>query len=197
MAARHPGLGVGRARPDPLPLLPRARLAGAARRGVPATAPARPCAQPWRLTRPWSARPQPCAQRGVAAQLACPQLGRGGRSSATAPRPARAAPRLPAARRGLAPALSAVAAWLARPRPRPGSANARRPAQPRPARFARVARPRRRGVACPLASQLACGSPRDLLVAASLTRSCVRQWSTAPFAHSRSLLARTTLNHHA
>jgi hypothetical protein len=52
-----------------------------------------------------------------------------------------------------------------------------------------------RGV--PLASQLACGSPRDLLVAASLTRSCVRQWSAAPFAHSRSLLARTTLNHHA
>jgi hypothetical protein len=28
-------------------------------------------------------------------------------------------------------------------------------------------------------------------------RSCVRQWSAAPFAHSRSLLARTTLNHHA
>jgi hypothetical protein len=88
-------------------------------------------------------------------------------------------------------------AWRpACPRLGAGSANARRPAQPRPARFARVARPRRRGVACPLTSQLACGSPRDLLVAASLTRSCVRQWSAAPFAHSRSLLARTTLNHH-
>jgi hypothetical protein len=30
-----------------------------------------------------------------------------------------------------------------------------------------------------------------------LARSCVRQWSAAPFARSRSLFARTMLNHHA
>eukprot|EP00267_Zea_mays_P053296 XP_020406409.1 atherin-like [Zea mays] len=178
MAARHPGLGAGRARPDPLPSsLAPVRLArtGAA---CPPSAPARPCAWPWRLARPQSApalraawhggaacppvarppavRHRPCPRQGAAAQLAYPRLGRGSRSSAMAPRPARAAfppsraraaPRPPTEWHGLAPALLAVAAWLARPRlgaalrppcppwrrgspprPRLGSANARRPA---------------------------------------------------------------------
>jgi hypothetical protein len=92
LRVRPPALGHGarplRACPDPPPpLLPRVRLAGPARcgvpasgprlaqRGVPAAAPARLCARPWRLARPWSTRPQPCARLGVAAQLACPQLG--------------------------------------------------------------------------------------------------------------------------
>jgi hypothetical protein len=63
-------------------------------------------------------------------------------------------------------------------------------APPRPARFVH-------GVACSRASQFARGSPRALLMAASFTRSCVRQRSATPLAHSRSLLARTTPNHHA
>jgi hypothetical protein len=125
--------------------------------------------------RPWHARaarpPAWCGfarGSGAVARCACP-VRRGGVA------------RPPAARRGLAPALLAVAAWLACPRPRRGSAMAagarlgawrgpRRPTQPRPARFARVARPRRRGVARPLASQLACGNPRGLLVAACSAR---------------------------
>jgi hypothetical protein len=104
---------------------------------------------------------------------------------ASSPSRARAAPRPPAAWRGLAPTLLAMAAWLALPGPRPGLANARRPAQPHPARFARVARPRCRGVACPLASQLACGSPRDLLMATSLARVC----SSGPRPHSLARVA--------
>jgi hypothetical protein len=62
--------------------------------------------------------------------------------------------------------------WLQRgvqPRPARRPARAARPWQ-RPARFALMARPRRRGVAHPLASQLACGSPRGLLVAACAAR---------------------------
>jgi hypothetical protein len=77
------------------------------------------------VARPPAVRPRPCARHGVAAQLACPRLGHGGWSSATASRPARAASprsraraalRPPAAWRGLAPALLAVAASLACPR---------------------------------------------------------------------------------
>jgi hypothetical protein len=82
LRVRPPALGHGGAAPARSPPLPRVRMAGVpasgprfARRGVPAAAPARRCARPWRLARPWSARPQPCVQLGVAAQLACPQLG--------------------------------------------------------------------------------------------------------------------------
>jgi hypothetical protein len=57
----------------------------------------------------------------------------------------------------------------AQPRPARRPARAARPRQ-RPARFARMARLRRRGVARPLASQLAYDSPRGLLVAACATR---------------------------
>jgi hypothetical protein len=92
---------------------------------------------------------------------------------------------------------SAVAAQLACSLARPRWLEFGHGAPPRPARFVRVARPRRRGVACSRASQLARGSPHALLVAASFTRSCVRQRSAIPLAHSRSLLARTTPNHHA
>jgi hypothetical protein len=92
---------------------------------------------------------------------------------------------------------SAVAAQLACSPARPRWLEFGHGAPPRPARFVRVARSRRRGVACSRASQLARGSPLALLVAASFTRSCVRQRSATPLAHSRSLLARTTPNHHA
>jgi hypothetical protein len=235
----------------------------------------RSAARPWRLgsparsapaspalgAPPSSSRPRPgpglARGFGAAAQPARPRnltpawrdLARGFGAVARCACPARrgGVARLSAARRSLAPALPAVAAWLACPRlgaalrppcppwrrgspardlgaarpwrlelgrgarrvpgilqARPGCWRAamapprlRCGAQLRPARFARVARPRRRGVACPLASQLACGSPHDLLVVASFTRSCAQQWSAASFARSRSLFARATLKHHA
>jgi hypothetical protein len=119
------------------------------RRGSPARGSARPCARP--------------ARRGGVAHLPCPLWRRGSPArDLGAARPWR--PELDfGARRGpRRPAPTRPGCWcaaMAPPRLRHG-------AQPRPARFARVARPRRRGVARPLASQLACGNPRGLLVAA-------------------------------
>jgi hypothetical protein len=229
MAARLSGaVGPGLARPRRPPSSSRPRPGPGLARGFGAAAqPARPR----NLTPAWR---DLARGFGAVARCACPAR-RGGVA------------RLSAARRSLAPALPAVAAWLACPRlgaalrppcppwrrgspardlgaarpwrlelgrgarrvpgilqARPGCWRAamapprlRCGAQLRPARFARVARPRRRGVACPLASQLACGSPHDLLVVASFTRSCAQQWSAASFARSRSLFARATLKHHA
>jgi hypothetical protein len=177
--------------PPPSPLLPRVHLAGAARRGVPATASARPCAQPWRLTRPWSARPQPCARLGVAAQLACPQLSHG-----APPRPA------PPARRPACPRLGATLRPPYPPRRRGLPVRDRDPTRPTPD----VLRsPARHGLLAWLGRDVtawrAPWHPSSLAAARTTCswrpRSCVRQWSAAPFAHSRSLLARTTLNHHA
>jgi hypothetical protein len=95
-------------------------------------------------------------------------------------RPARPPAQAPFARRAARvrrPVLAAGARpWLRRgAQPRPARRTARA-AHPRgllaaaPAWSARVARPRRRGMERPLASQLACGSPHGLLMAACAAR---------------------------
>jgi hypothetical protein len=152
--------------------------------GSPARGSARPCARPWRGGAARLPPARPASGLGAAARacrgaiparppVTTARLGHGGRSSAVASgaipgvlrRPALAASARPWPRRGFgavrSPArLSGLLARLAR---------VACPLQ-RPARSARVARPRRRSVACPLASQLACSSPHGLLVAACAAR---------------------------
>jgi hypothetical protein len=119
----------------------------------------RPPCPPWRRARPPAARLD-------AAQPWRPELGRGARRGPDVlRRPALAASSRPWPRRGFGAVRSPV--WL-------GGLLAQLacvacPRQ-RPTWFARVARPQRGGVAPPLASQLACGSPRGLLVAACSAR---------------------------
>jgi hypothetical protein len=205
MAARPPAVGPGLARPRrppsssrpwPGPGLARgmARRRGLPTRGSPARGPAPALRAAWRggavrlpPARPW--RPAPPVRLphrlAPARHSARPRLGAALRPPCSPWR--RGSPALglvrPCARPARRGGVARPPATAARLGQRPTSYAAR------PTRFARVARPRRRGVACPLASQLACGSPRDLLVAASLARSCVQQWSAAPFARSRSLLS--------
>jgi hypothetical protein len=138
---------------------------------------------------PVRGRPGPSLARSLAWRRSSPAPSLAWRRSSPAPSLAW--------RRSSPAPSSAVAAQLACSPARPRWLEFGHGAPPRPARFVRVARPRRRGVACSRASQLARGSPRALLVAASFTRSCVRQRSATSLAHSRSLLARTTPNHHA
>eukprot|EP00267_Zea_mays_P054506 XP_020407747.1 uncharacterized protein LOC109945801 [Zea mays] len=101
-----------------------------AQRGVPAAAPAKPCARPWRLARPWPARPQPA--RDLAASSAARRRAPG--VPGALPRrsgPLRARP---------APPLGSPVRQLARPWRGHGAAVACAPASA-PARRARRSRP--------------------------------------------------------
>jgi hypothetical protein len=139
----------------------------------------------WRATPPWLARSSPSRPHHGLGCAGPPWLLARGRGPAAASARCAAPP-------GSAACSCGSPAWLAR-----GSARLARVACPRQRleRSARVARPQRRGVERPLASQLACGSPRGLLVAACAARgspsaTCSQQRSAASFARSRSLFVR-------
>eukprot|EP00267_Zea_mays_P051720 XP_020404708.1 vegetative cell wall protein gp1-like [Zea mays] len=125
--------------PRPPPLLPRARSAGAARRGVPARGPSS-AKRPWRLARPRSAPASPALGAPLPPRVCGPAPAlraawRGGAACPPAARPpaVRPSPTRGMARRHGSPAPGSAVATGARPW---------RPAPPRPCGLPAVSRPR-------------------------------------------------------